>query len=544
MMLTPLTCADSFYALGGSQPHSMNLLTNLVPANDTASQWVARPAALQLTGSFPSDMGFVSAHLIVGTRFFGMYASQTLFPGRDVPFCYDLLGAAMVSISGVTSGNTPASAPSSGTWTPPHMEMIGTKIIVSHVGFSGAGQNFVGQIETANPTALAWTCFNTLTNALPSVPVWVSQFFQRAYYFCNIPNQQPALIGSDVLLPGTRSYSGYVLTFGDNIPLLCGGTVGLDTQQSGQVQTLVVFKQGAEQMWQVQGDFAWTTQTSTTPVQVPPVYINNFSKGTGTNSPNSVCPTPKGLAFVAPDGVRILDFDGHVSDPIGYNGQGICQPLIAAAFPSRIAAACNGVVYRVTTQNSAVPGTPWQDWCLDLVRQIWHGPHSFAYSLLDCFNNVFVSTSPTLPGLWQNDLNPSVNSTYVENGNPYNCIYQSALMPDRETLNELACAKAVFYQGFGAGTTAYNIAMLDQNGSVIDSVDLQYVATQTLWDQFTWGVGVWLGSNQNLRGTEIPWHYPLCFDRMTVRITVQAAAGLRLGNVIMDIEQLGYTVSS
>ncbi|PWT78213.1 MAG: hypothetical protein C5B60_01495 [Chloroflexi bacterium] len=549
------TCADSFYSLGGPEPTSLSILQNLVPAPDTLDHWVPRPAETFMPHSTDVGIGtgFISAAVIVGNRLYGMVAGSGTLAGFDVPFCYDLNGNAVITIGGITATNVPTSVASSGSWAPPHMELIGTKIIVTHPGYTGTGGNYFGVIDTTTPSALTWTSTNTTGTAggLPSVPVWVSQFFQRAYYYCNPVGAQPSLVASDVLIPLTRSQSAYVMTFDGNFPLLCGGSLGLDTQLGGKVASLIVFTAGAQRMFQVTGDFAGGNPfDSAHPVAaasyISPLQVNPFSVGTGTIAPNTVCVTPKGLAFVAPDGLRMVDFDAHVSDPIGFAGQGVAVPFIASVQPTRMAAACNGQVIRIATQNGSVQGNPIQDWCLDIVRGIWHGPHTFAHSLLTPWtnlsgNNVFVNTSPTLAGLWLSNLVPNSSSGYVENGANYQCIVQSALMPDRPTLSELACGKAIFYQGYGAGNTAYNVSMLDQDSNVIDSCNLQYTAVQTLWDQFTWGSGVWLGTSANLRATEIAWHFPLVFDRMSIRISVQAAAGLRLASVILDIEELGYT---
>jgi hypothetical protein len=537
MKLTPHTAADSYYALGGVQPYSMALLQNLVPAPDSSDQWVPRPAATLFPGSNNADFGFISALVIIGNRAYGMVKSVTSFPGKDKPFCYDLLGGSLLTITGITTANLPTSVASTGVWTPPHMELIGTKIIVTHPGFSGSGANFFGVIDTTNPGALTWTSANTATNLLPSVPVWVSQFFQRAYFYCNPTNAQPAVLASDVLVPTARSNATYILTFDDGIPLLCGGTLGLDTQLGGKLQSLIIFKQGANQMHQVTGDFSATADNG-----IPPVSINAFSSGTGTDAPNTVCKTPKGLAFVAPDGLRLVDFDAHVSDPIGFNGQGISVPFIASVIPSRMSASSNGTILRISTINGSVAGQPQQDWCLDLVRQIWYGPHTFPVSLSVAYANNFVVVPSGISGLWSSDMTPDPNSVYVENGANYNCVYQSGLMPDRDMLYELECSKAVFYQGFGAGTVNYSVAALNQDGNVLDFCTLQFVGSFTLWDQFVWGAGVWLGNSKNMSATEIPWNYPVVFDRMAIQITVQASAGVRLGGVLMQALELGYTV--
>lgn len=536
MRLIPVTAADSYYAIGEKNPVSMALLQNLVPAPDSNYQWVCRPAATQLPGSVNADFGQICALTVIGNRAYGMVKSLSAFSGKDIPFCYDLLGGAYISITGPAAGNLPTSAPTTGDWVPPHLELVGTKLICTHSGFSGTGANFFGVIDTTNPSALTWTSANTATNLLPSAPVWCSQFFQRAYYFCTPANAQPSAIASDSLNATTITNPSYILTFDDNIPLLCGGTLGLDTQLGGKVASLIVFKRGAAQMYQVTGDFAATSTNG-----IPFLQVNNFSVGIGTFAPNSVCKTPKGLIFVAPDGMRVVDFDAHVSDPIGYAGTGITVPYVSSVTASRIAANCDGSTIRTSTQNGAMSGTPQQDWCFDIVRGVWHGPHTFPIALMAIYNRQFVIAPIGIPGLWISSITPNSSSTYVENGASYSCVYQSALMPDRDTLSQLSTSKAVFYQGYGSSAVTYNISALDANGNIINYTSLQFVGTQTLWDQFVFGAGVWLGSSKNLAVSEIPWSFPIVFDRMAIQITVVAAAGVRLGNVLIDIDELSYT---
>lgn len=534
LKLAPVSCADSFYALGGDAPKSMALLQNLIPAPDTKDHWIPRPAATKFTGSDTFTPGFVSCQLLIGTRLYGM-VSSALNAGKDQPFCYDLLGGAFITISGITSGNVPTSPPATGGWTPPHMELVGVKIVVTHTGFSGAGSNFFGLIDISNPSSLTWTTANTATNALPSVPVWVTNFYQRAYFFCNPTNAQPSVIASDVLVPATRTNATYILTFGDNVPLLCGGVLGFDNQLGGQISALIIFKSNGAGMFQVTGDFALTGSQAIAQAQM--------NVPTGTLAPNSVVGTPQGLAFVAPDGLRMVDFQGHVSDPIGFGGTGVSTPFINAVVPSRIAAACNATTVRISTQNGGVAGAPQQDWCFDFARKIWYGPHTFPISLISSYNNSFVVSAPAIKGFWQSDIVPTSTSTYTENGASYQCVYQSAFFPERDDLNELSMTRGVFYQTYGVGTTVYNVSALDENGNPLGFTTASFSSTGAVWGTAVWGSGALLGSSQAMAATNIPWPNPVVFDRMAMQISFTAVGGTRLGNVILELNVEGETVT-
>ena len=551
--LEPKGCVDAVYA-EGVVPSGMAQLSNLVPAVDSPNQWVPRPAATKFSNSTTQ---FVVAQIVVGTRLYGMRASLA-FPGHDEPFCFDLLANSYITITGVTGANLPANAPTTGSWQPPHMEIIGVKIIVTHTGFSGTGTNFFGVLNVANPSAVTWVSANTSTNALPSVPVWVVQFNQRAHYFCNPPNLQPAVLATDTLSPDTRSatVAAFILTFGDNLPLLCGGTLGLNNQVTGGVssgitQSLMIFKNQPSDIFQITGDFAAVVIDPTTGAQTGPgqggqtgqslLTVNALNVATGTIAPNSVTATPKGLAFLAPDGWRLIDFNAQVTDPIGFAGSGIVVPFTTAVQPTRVTAACNATTLRASTQNGAQLNSPQQEWCFDLLRQAWFGPHTFSVSLISAYGNSFIITPPT-GGIWQSDIMPNGTSVYTEAGAPYTCTYQSALYPDRIEIKELSCVKSVLYEGYGAGNTVYNVSALDENMNVLAFAQLSSSVSAVAWGTFVWGSGQSLGAAAQIAGYDIPWSAPFVFDRMSVNVTVTAAAGVRLGAFMVDYAEEEYTV--
>ena len=153
---------------------SMQALQNLIPNPTTSQQWVPRPASLSLVnlnGSpiedvngdpildsdgneiFDTGGGFTSpaqfeAIYVVGERIYGMLASGRFF-GKSEPFCYDLSIAAFVPIGGATAANTPTTQPRTGDWTPPTMQMIANKIVITHPGYDGV-TNFIGWIDVSN----------------------------------------------------------------------------------------------------------------------------------------------------------------------------------------------------------------------------------------------------------------------------------------------------------------------------------------------------------------------------------------------------------
>src|SRR6185437_379255 len=141
-------------------------------------------------------------------------------------------------------------------------------------------------------------------------PTAVYQFNSRAYYIYNLP-AQPSVYFSDALNPTTFTNANQILTFGDAVPLTALGGVGLNTQLGGIIQSLIVFK-GVQNIYQITGD------PTTSNLSVDALNVT-----TGTLAPNSICNAPKGLMFMSPDGYRMIDFQAHVSDPIGIDGSGV-----------------------------------------------------------------------------------------------------------------------------------------------------------------------------------------------------------------------------
>jgi hypothetical protein len=506
-------------------PGAMQQLANLVPALDTANNWVPRPAAVQLPNS---GLDFVSGMVVVGDIVWMM--AQGLQASYEAPIGYNLLTSAFVTVTGWTNANTPTNVVTTGTWTPPTMTVVGIYVVVTHPGFSGIGSNFFGLINISNPAAPTWTSANCSGNALPDVPVFCANFYNRAYFGCNPPGGTPAVLASNPLVPGTRT-NPYALTFGNNLRLTAAAPLSLTNQLGGQVQALIVF-QGSRGCFQITGDFASTTS---------PIAQNALNVATGTDAPNTLVSSPYGLLFVAPDGLRLLDTTAHVSDPIGEAGAGIVTPFANASIPSRMCAACNGTSVRITTQNSALLGAPYQEWVYSLTRKVWFGPNTSTFGLVEAYGSSYVGWIVGKENLYRSDIIPTAAATYTEFFAPMQCTYQTALLPERGDMRQCSMVESIFYAGAGATSFTYNISALNQNNTVVDFASIAVGGTETLWDSFTWGVSPWLGAQQTLAPITVPWTIPIVFDRLTLKITFPAQAGARIADVYMFYQPLGYT---
>ena len=521
---------------------AMSKLTNLIPDPTTEGQWVCRPAYIELTNSLGNPWssgwstgfgplssvsnGAISAMIVIGTRVYGMMSTY-LFPGFDVPFCYDLPTAAFIMISGVTGANTPTVLAPTGDWIPPTMTLVGTKIVVCHQGF--VAPIFVGFIDITNPAAPAWSS-GDLSGAisLASPPYACGQFNGRAYYLVNPVGGQPAIIFSDALAPDTVTNSTQVLTLDDNLTLTATIGLPLNAQQGGIIQSLLVFK-GASNIYQITGDAATND-----------LAVNALNAATGTLAPNSIAPTPKGIAFAAPDGLRYIDFLARVSDPVGLNGSGVSVPIMAALTPSRIAAAYSGNVYRITVINGAGLGTPSEEYWLDFSQQRWSGPHTSTFAHIRPYRGTFVGQPIAGYGLLvQSNTMQSATSSFVENGSQLLFTWQCAMLPDTEQMAENAMVETTLNVALSPGDI-YTISAVDQNNSPFDTLQITAQGQATLWGAFQWGQALWGGAQFGIAPQQLAWHYPIVFRRLAIAFSGESALAVKIGTMFLRYEELGY----
>lgn len=552
---------------------AMSSLQNLIPDPTTADLWQCRPA-IQVRATFsgttgsPFSSGFstgfqqggagtvgaVSALRIVGDVAYGMVGNTA--DGLDHPFAFNLLTNAFIPIIGVhtvgiltnqiINADLPTSQPVTGPWTPPIMDVIGSKVILTHVGFlsgAAAGVSWIGVFDISTPTAPTYQGRNitgVTTFTTGQVPTGVAQFSNRAYYIFNLTSQ-PVVIFSDVLNPINTSNVPVtntvpVISFGDSSKLTCFGQLRFFNQLGGIIQALVVFK-STSNMYQITGDSGLQT-----------LAVNAMNLATGTLSPLSVCSTPKGLAFMSPEGLRVVDFQSNISDPIGVDGSGVCAPFIYSAQPTRISAACNGSVLRMTTQNTAAVGTPFQEFWFDFARKKWHGPHTCAAGVIEPYNNTFIMSKANLNGfLFQSDPVQSATSTFIEVGDPLNWVYQTTFLPDSDTMAPIAVSQATLDLQLAASSPPISIVSIDQNSQVIDSVQIAQLGSASIWGSlgpppFFWGSLPWGSAVLALAPRILPWHFPLTFAKAQFSASGQSAGAIRVGAWHFRYKVLRYLV--
>src|SRR5258708_3738223 len=351
------------------------------------------------------------------------------------------------------------------------------------------------------------TAQNTTIKALIAPPQWVSNFNGRCYFLVNPPNAQPGAYFSDVLLPTQITNANQVLTFGDNISLTCSGGLALFNQLGGIIQSLMVFK-GVVNIYQITGDAALTNLT-----------LNTLNVATGTLSPNSLSSTTKGLAFLAPDGLRIIDFNARVSDPIGRSGRGNTIPFFFSLVPSRANASFNGGVFRAQVQNGLALGSPQQEWWFDVVREEWSGPHTTQVSMIEPYANTFLTTSQGQGAkIYQSDQVQSNVSGFTEYGVNLTYVFQTSFLPNTDQMAQNCIIEATLNVAL---VSAFNItcAALGQHGGMIGILTIAAVGAPTLWGQFIWGQALWQGAPNALAPPHLLWKQPLVFQPLTLPFT-------------------------
>ncbi len=531
-------------------PGAMSSLQNLIPDPSTPELWQCRPASLLTTnfigGGFSSGFssgfqvntlftspGFISCLLIVGNLAFGMIATSRN-PGHDEPFCYNLQTNTFIVVGGaINSTTTPVSPNTTGDWTPPQIEIVGSKVVVCHSGFSGVGGNFFGWFDVSTPTSPVWHAGNFSGPAglvFTVAPTGIAQFSGRAYFIHNNPTQ-PAVIFSDVnnAIQNTGIVTP-VLTFGDNVPLTAIAGLPLTNQFiGGVVQSLIVFK-NVVGMFQITGD---TTTNN--------LAVNSLNVQTGTFAANSLTATPKGLAFIAPDGLRLIDFGARVSDPIGIDGKGVNVPFQLVVNPTRINMACNSNVLRIFLFNGNVAGAPAQEYWYDFARGIFHGPHTFPPSMLVPYLNSFIIQPNAVPGtLWNSPTIQSLTSTFVENGQQMTWQHFTSYLPNTKEITNNAMTEGTLDVALAAGVPPVNVAAVNWSGVVEDSVAISGAAAATIWGSFTWGAATWGGVSSALAPRQLQWHVPVVFAKIQLQASGQSALAVKLGRYKMRVQKLRY----
>jgi hypothetical protein len=599
-------CSD---AVDGTNtfPGAAVQLADLVPDPSTNGCFVPRPAAFKIIdfaiAGFSSP-GFISSLLVVGNLAYGTIATSRN-AGKDEPFVVNLLTGSAVTVAGITSANVPSSPPATGKWTPPILAQVGSRVIVTHPGFPGGavkfgwfdvsgftttlavtthttdtldgfttplgtepGMTVTGPGIPAGATILSstassiklsaaatasasvnvtiaggtiaaplWGAGDTDRNPLPSVPVGVAQFYGRAYYALGLDGIVFSDSGFACRVSNTTAVQA--LLPGNGLPITAIAPLMLSSSlaTTGIVQALIAF-QNISGMQQILGDLALNNLT-----------MNALPVATGTAAPLSITPCEFGTAFISPEGLRIVQFNATVSEPIGDAGSGITVPYIYSAVPSRMCVSANSHVLRGATLNAytaPIAGDPpAQEWWFDLGRKVWTGPMSIVPSLIQPWQGAnnestfIMAPIGILGSLWRSDPYGNLASSYTENGVAMNWTAQPTPLPDT---GQMAMNEMVEMSVAGAFLTKADLTANDISGVGLGTTQVppQLLPPPSIWGVMIWGSSLWGGGATKFQQWPVYWSAPLVFKQLDLTIRGASGFGVKLGNLSLRYQITGY----
>lgn len=504
-------------------------LANLVFDHSNPEIMISRPGCPSIVDFAANgflNAGVISVHVTVGSVTYGMIQTSRN-ANKDEPFAYDNAAGAFIAVSNVTNANTATTQAASGAWTPPTMASVGALIILTHPGFPGGATKF-GWFDITNPAAPSWNAGDTTTNALPSTPVAVQNFNNRAYFACT--NTTPY---TDVLSL-TRTAPTQALTIGDASPITALSGLPIQTTSSGVVQALIVFK--AFQTWQVTGDSASV---------LFPLSQNYLSLTVGCSAPRSIAQSPLGTYFASFFGPYVIDQLGIVRPHVHKAGDldpDIQAPHQNATTPSRIAGGYSGTIYRVCMETTILGATSKNDYWFDEHRRRWTGPHTFSYDCVSQYFDYFILSSNAIPGkLFKSEMEPGVSTVYLDNGASVMSTIQSSTFPKTGDMEMKQVVESTMELSSSGSPSSYQMTGLDDQGNTLNSCQINVQAAGTLWGAGVWGGFKWASSINRPATYIVPWTAPLVFKKMAIYITTTATTGISIGTFFARYQDAGYT---
>ena len=367
-------------------------------------------------------------------------------------------------------------------------------------------------ISGGTRAAPQWGAGDTDRNGLPSIPVGVARLNGRAYFadgFDGIPFSD-----SGFACRRSNTLAVQALTTDDGLAVTAIASLMLSSPlvTTGIVAAVIVFE-GEQKMQQITGD------------QVTgDLRMNAMNVATGTLSPNSIAPSEFGLFFMSPHGLRLVDFTAKISPPLGDAGKGISVPFIEATVPSRIAAAANADVLRISVPDGVTQ--EFSEYWYDLTRQVWTGPHSFPANGIQPWGTTFIITPAGIEGaLWKSDVTQRPDSVYIENGVDLTVTYEPIALPDTGQMAMNACCEMIITCRQAEDTDILIVEAADIDGTELDETFVGIAPFAV-----------------RLQQRPVYWHVPLIFKQIEIKVRAPSSASLQLGNLYMRYEILGYTL--
>jgi hypothetical protein len=415
-------------------------------------------------------------------------------------------------------------------------------------------------VRGGTPQHPLWSTGNLNGTPLFAPPVSIAEFSGRAWYAVNTPETSTtaktaavvfSAAGDPLNAPPTTTSNVLTLEDGEPINALSGQSYNNSTVAGGIVQALLVWQRDSG-VAQITGDAAFGN-----------LQLNSNYLSSGTLAPMTIQNTPQGTRFMAPDGMRSIQLDGTVSDPIGANGDGVAFPFINAVFPSRMAASYNEDVYRVSaTFNNSIDGAPIatvvsaEYWYHNKLGS-WTGPHNFPYTAITASQRPaaehgFLGFPMLASGVWFSNTRPLVGASYNENGSVLTWMYQTSLLPDTGAMaqNEmLETTLSISLPALGVVAAAF----INEAQEVLDTINISgFVPVSApprtpagIWGDLVWGQGNWGAGTAGalLAQRRLNWHRNLNFKQGYLVVSGVSDPAVALGNLYMRYQITGYLIN-
>lgn len=440
------------------------------------------------------------------------------------------------TVAGVGAGSVTLSAPATGSSIMSVTFSGGTITLSAPATGSGASTLTITGGTKAAPL---WGAGDTDINNLLSVPVGVAQMGGRAWFALGLNGIR--ISDSGFACRVSDNLVVQALTTNDGLAVTAVAAMQLSAPLTGGIVQAIIAFEGATKMQQITGDMA--IPSTSTPIAdggASTLAMNALPAATGTLAPLSITASELGLGFVSPEGLRFVKFDGSVSPPVGEGGKGVVQPFVFSAQPTRICAAANSGVMRITTQNATGTTEPQEEYWYDLRRGVWSGPHTSPASLIQPWRSSFLmSFIGTTAALWQSDAKPSTISVYVENNAQLQWAWLTSLLPDSGD-GSMACFQEMTLACELAAATTASLTAVDDFNVVLDTTTVVADGTETIWDQFDWDQALWDSQGSTFRQRSVDWSVPLVWRQGSISATGQSAFNVKIGNLYMLHQKLGY----
>lgn len=440
------------------------------------------------------------------------------------------------------------SIPSTGNQAAPATYIFsGSYEITMSAPASASGAGIALSIAGGTNAFPLWGAGDSAINHLPSQPSDVAQYNGEAWFACGT-NGAPF---SDPLAACVRTNATQALTTGDGLATTTVEGLPLTSALTGGIiQALIIFE-GSSKVQEVTGDFSLGN-----------LSLNALNIPTGTIAPRTVAPTMLGLAFVSPEGLRIIDFSSRISDPIGAGGRGITLPFLFTQVPTRMSANGNSDVIRIAVENdlppgqfSASSGRLLQEWWYHISRKEWSGPHTLQTTGIQPWTspetgvNTFIVACADIPGmLCRSDTYVSGDTSYQENmtiqpdgflggGNLVPVQIQTTLQPDNGGMAMNLLVEAALAMKFPSDQNL-TVTALNSAGEVLDMVEIDGEYTLPIGGAATAGTFLGYSVEGFLNQYRLEWSQSIVFKQLSLLIETQARFGTTFGNLYLRYQVL------